>query len=144
MSTSAWRHRSWRKPVSNESGLQCGAHMPGDVPAFKRLIANDEAPTPIRNNCSGKHSAMLAYAKMRGLPLDNYLDFDHPIQQDILASFADMCLLPPNQVQLGIDGCSAPNFAVPLYNAALAFARLADPHDLPNRGLAPVNKSPPP
>jgi L-asparaginase II len=114
----------------NESGLQCGAHMPGDVPAFKRLIANDEAPTPIRNNCSGKHSAMLAYAKMRGLPLDNYLDFDHPIQQDILASFADMCLLPPNQVQPGIDGCSAPNFAVPLYNAALAFARLADPHDL--------------
>jgi L-asparaginase II len=41
-----------------------------------------------------------------------------------------MCLLPPNQVQLGIDGCSAPNFAVPLYNAALAFARLADPYSL--------------
>lgn len=113
-----------------ESGLQCGAHMPGDVSAYKRLIANDESPTPIRNNCSGKHSAMLAHAKMRDLPLENYLGFDHPIQQDILASFADMCLLPPNQVQVGIDGCSAPNFAVPLHNAALAFARLADPHDL--------------
>jgi L-asparaginase II len=113
------------------SYLQCGSHMPGDVSAFKRLIKNDEAPKPVRNNCSGKHSAMLAHAKMRGLPLDTYLDLEHPIQQDILASFADMCLLPPDQVQLGIDGCSAPNFAVPLYNAALAFARLADPHNFP-------------
>ena len=113
-----------------ESALQCGSHMPGNVEAYKRLIKNDEAPTPIRNNCSGKHSAMLAHAKMRNLPLDTYLDSDHTIQRDILASFAEMCLLPPNQIQLGIDGCSAPNFAVPLYNSALAFAKLADPHSL--------------
>jgi len=111
--------------------LQCGAHLPGDAEVYKRLIANEEAPAPIRNNCSGKHSAMLAYAKMRNLPLEDYLDSDHPVQQDILATFAEMCLLPPNQVQLGIDGCSAPNFAVPLTNAALAFARLVDPRDLP-------------
>ena len=113
-----------------EHHLQCGAHMPGDVSAYKRLIKNDEAPTPIRNNCSGKHSAMLAHAKMRDLPLDTYLDNNHPIQQDILASFADMCLIPLNQVEIGIDGCSAPNFAVPLVHSALAFARLCDPHEL--------------
>jgi L-asparaginase II len=114
----------------DESLLLCGSHMPGDVKVFKRLIKLDEAPTPIRNNCSGKHSTMLAHAKMRNLPLDTYLDFDHPIQQDILASFAEMCLLPSNQIQLGTDGCSAPNFAVPLYNSALAFAKLADPCEL--------------
>ena len=114
----------------DENCLQCGSHMPGDGSVYRRLIQNDEMPAPKRNNCSGKHSAMLAHAKMRDLPLDTYLDFDHPVQQDILASFADMCLLPPNQVQLGIDGCSAPNFAVPLYNAALAFARLCDPREL--------------
>jgi L-asparaginase II len=115
----------------DESYLQCGAHMPGDAATFKRLIRNDEAPKPVRNNCSGKHSAMLAYAKMQDLPLDSYLDFSHPIQQEILATFAAMGLLPPDQVKLGIDGCSAPNFAVPLYNAALAFARLCDPRQLP-------------
>ena len=114
----------------DESVLQCGAHMPGNVEAYKRLIKLDEAPTPIRNNCSGKHATMLAHAKMRNLPLDNYLDPDHPIQKDILASFSEMCLLPSNQIQLGIDGCSAPNFAVPLFNAALAFARLTDPQEL--------------
>ena len=119
-----------RKVGIDEGNLQCGIHMPSDVDAFKSLIVNGKQPTPNRNNCSGKHSAMLAYAKMRGLPLGNYLDLEHPIQQDILASFAEMCLLPVKEIGLGTDGCSAPNFAVPLYNAAFAFARLCDPHEL--------------
>lgn len=114
----------------HESDLQCGVHMPGDVAAYKALIKHDERPTPNRNNCSGKHSGMLAHAKMRGLPLENYLDNSHPVQQDILSTFAEMCEYPRDQVELGIDGCSAPNFAVPLCNAALGFARLCDPQDL--------------
>ena len=113
-----------------ESDLQCGIHMPGDAIAYKALIAHGEAPTPNRNNCSGKHTGMLAHAKMRGLPLDTYLEISHPIQQDILTSFAEMCNYPKDKVVFGIDGCSAPNFAVPLYNSALAFARLCDPYDL--------------
>jgi L-asparaginase II len=113
-----------------ESALQCGVHMPGDVDAFKSLIVNNKQPTPNQNNCSGKHTAMLAHAKMRGLPLENYLDINHPIQQDILATFAEMCQIPMKEVELGTDGCSAPNFAVPLYYAALAMARLCDPRQL--------------
>jgi len=113
-----------------ESVLQCGVHMPGDVEAFKSLIINHRQPTQNQNNCSGKHTAMLAHAKMRVLPLENYLDINHPIQQDILASFAEMCLLPVKEIELGTDGCSAPNFAVPLHNAALAMARLCDPREL--------------
>lgn len=120
-----------RKVGINEEHLQCGAHLPGDADAFRSLIVNGQPPTPIRNNCSGKHTAMLAHAKMRGLPLESYLEVEHPIQQDILASFADICLIPSEEVRLGIDGCSAPNFAVPLYNAALGMARLCDPHGLP-------------
>lgn len=119
-----------RKVGIEESHLQCGAHLPGDVAAFKTLILNNELPTPNRNNCSGKHTMMLAYAKLRGLPLENYLDPDHPIQRDILASFSDLCLIPPQEISLGIDGCSAPNFAVPLFNAALGMARLCDPREL--------------
>jgi L-asparaginase II len=114
----------------DESQLQCGVHMPGDVAAFKLLITNNKQPTPNQNNCSGKHTAMLAYAKMRGLPLENYLDIDHPVQQEILATFAEMCQLSVSEIELGTDGCSAPNFAVPLYNAALGMARLCDPRNL--------------
>ena len=119
-----------KKTGIDESQLQCGAHLPDDVPAIKRLIAYDESPSPIRNNCSGKHTMMLAYAKMRGLSLDDYLDPGHLIQQDILASFSDLCMILTSDISLGVDGCSAPNFAVPLFNAALGMARLCDPHAL--------------
>ena len=120
-----------KKVGIEESDLQCGSHLPGDVDELTTMIRNGRHPTPNYNNCSGKHTTMLAHAKMRGLPLENYLDIAHPIQQDILASFAEMCLFPVSEVELGIDGCSAPNFAVPLFHAALGMARLCDPRELP-------------
>ena len=113
-----------------EDNLQCGTHLPGDVDELKALIIHDRKPTINHNNCSGKHTAMLAHAKMRDLTLGNYLDRDHLIQRDILSTFAAMCQLPVEQVELGTDGCSAPNFAVPLFNAALGFARMCDPRGL--------------
>jgi L-asparaginase II len=119
-----------RKARLRESDLQCGVHMPDDAVAYKALIARGEAPTPNRNNCSGKHSGMLAHAAMRGLPLDTYLELSHPVQQDILTAISEMSGFPRDNVQIGIDGCSAPTFAMPLYNAALAFARLCDPSEL--------------
>jgi L-asparaginase II len=115
----------------HESDLQCGAHLPSDVAMLKKVIANNITPTANFNNCSGKHTAMLAHAKMRGLPLETYLERDHPIQQDILSTFADMCGIERDKVELGTDGCSAPNFAVPLLNAALGLSRLCDPETLP-------------
>jgi L-asparaginase II len=120
-----------KKVGVEESQLQCGVHLPGDVQAFQALLLHRGQPTPNRNNCSGKHTAMLACAKMRGLPIENYLEISHPVQQDILAALAEMCMIPENEVELGIDGCSAPNFAVPLERAALAMARLCDPRELP-------------
>ena len=113
-----------------EGDLQCGAHLPGDSAMLKMVIQQNITPTPNFNNCSGKHTAMLAHAKMRGLPLENYLDPGHPIQQDILAAFSEMCGIEKEKVELGVDGCSAPNFAVPLINAALGMARLCDPRAL--------------
>ena len=81
---------------------------------------------------------MLAFAGMRGLSKDDYIDPSHPIQQDILHAFAEMCSLPVEQVGVGVDGCSAPNFAVPLNHAALAFARLCDPF---SGGIAPQSRA---
>jgi L-asparaginase II len=86
-----------------------------------------ERLTPNRHNCSGKHTGMLAFARLKGLPKEDYTNPSHPIQREILQAFAAMCALPPEKVEIGIDGCSAPNFAVPLYNAALGLARLCDP-----------------
>ena len=113
-----------------EDHLQCGAHLPGDAAMLRMVIQQNIKPTPNFNNCSGKHTAMLAHAKMRGLPLENYLAHDHPIQQDILATLSEMCGIEKERIELGIDGCSAPNFAIPLANAALGMARLCDPREL--------------
>ncbi len=113
-----------------ETDLQCGGHLPGDTAILKKVIRQGIVPTANFNNCSGKHTSMLAHAKMRGLPLENYLDTAHPIQQDILATFSEMCGIEKDRIELGIDGCSAPNFAVPLFNAALGMARMCDPREL--------------
>ncbi len=123
-----------------ENDLQCGAHLPGDAATLKKVIEQNITPTPNFNNCSGKHTAMLAYAKMRGLPLENYLDINHPIQQDILAAFSEMCGIDKDKVELGVDGCSAPNFAVPLFNAALGMAHLCDPRTLSESRAAACRK----
>lgn len=110
-----------------ESDLLCGTHYPLHEETARALRQRGEKPTPNRHNCSGKHSGMIAFARFRNLSYDDYINPQHPIQQTIVATFAEMCRLPPEQVQVGTDGCSAPNFAVPLYNAALAYARLCDP-----------------
>jgi L-asparaginase II len=120
-----------------ESDLLCGAHYPYNEPTAEAMKVRGEKPTPYRHNCSGKHTGMLAHAKMRNLPTGDYINFSHPVQESILQAFADMTDVPVEKVELGVDGCSAPNFAVPLYNAALSFARLCDPRQLaPARAAA--------
>ena len=121
-----------KKVSLNESHLQCGVHPPMDKATADRLIAEGLKPPPLRHNCSGKHSGMLAHAVARDLPVENYLDRKHPIQQDILQACAEMCVVAPADIKLGTDGCSAPNFAIPLYNTAFGYARLCDPRELPN------------
>jgi L-asparaginase II len=116
--------------------LQCGTHPPIDADTAKTMLLKGEDITPNRHNCSGKHTGMLAFAQVENQPLENYLDPEHPIQQEILRTFCEMCKLEPEQVALGIDGCSAPNFAIPLRNAALGFARLVDPWELPQKRAA--------
>ncbi len=125
------------KTGARESDLLCGTHPIGHKPTIEAMARRGETVTPNRHNCSGKHTGMVAYARLLGLPYGEkdapYIDPEHPIQKDILAAFASMCGLQPTQVVIGVDGCSAPNFAVPLRNAALGFARLCDPTGLPEK-----------
>ena len=129
--------RIQQKAGVREGQLLCGTHPPYDPATAEALKARGEAPTPNRHNCSGKHTGMLAQAVLHGWPTEDYIAPEHPVQQRILAAFAEMCGLPPEKVHVGVDGCSAPNFAVPLYHAAYAYARLMDPQDVsPRRASA--------
>jgi L-asparaginase II len=105
--------------------LQCGCH----VPMFAELGAwPPPAPGSYderHHNCSGKHSGFLAFCVQHGLPLDSYLDPAHPLQQAVRGAVAEAVGLDPGQLAMGIDGCSAPNYAMPLAHLARGFARLA-------------------
>jgi L-asparaginase II len=118
------------------SDLQCGTH----APRFHELRGEPTPPppySPLAHNCSGKHSGMLAYCVQCGLPKDSYLAYDHPLQQAIRRAVAHFTSTPEAELVAGVDGCSAPNYAVPLDRLALGFARLAARHDDPVYGSAP-------
>lgn len=115
----------------SEAALQCGMHSPYDRETAVRLIREGVPDTPLRNNCSGKHAGMLALAIHLGEPNESYLDPEHPIQRRIRETLGRMADLATDEIQVGVDGCSAPTFAIPLRAAALAFARLMDPGGLP-------------
>jgi len=114
----------------SEGDLRCGTHPPLDRDTAQRLRQAGQEPAPNRHNCSGKHTGMLGQARFHGESIEGYVDPAHPVQRRILAAFAEMCDCEPQAVELGIDGCSVPTFAVPLHAAATAFARLADPSGL--------------
>lgn len=113
-----------------ETDLLCGTHLLTHLATVEAMRDRGETPTPNRHNCSGNHTGMLAYARMRGLPISDYVNPEHPVQKSILETFSEMCGMQSSWVETGIDGCSIPNFAIPLFNAALGFARLCDPRSL--------------
>ncbi|AEB09791.1 asparaginase [Desulfobacca acetoxidans] len=105
--------------------LQCGVHAPSHRPTAQAMAKAGLAPSPLHNNCAGKHTAMLALCVHHGWPLDHYLDPGHPVQQLILHTIAVVTETPADQITVAIDGCGAPVFFVPLRHIALAYARFA-------------------
>jgi L-asparaginase II len=122
----------------SEDALQCGIHMPFNADAAKALKAAGREPTVLHNNCSGKHSGMLAQAVDRGLSTHDYLDPQHPVQVAIRQRLAELGGIASDEIGIGVDGCSAPCFAMSLQAAALAFARLAEAREDGLRRVAHV------
>jgi L-asparaginase II len=116
-----------------ESDLQCGRHMPFNEQETERLLRSNAEITEVYNNCSGKHTAMVAFAKHIGADIGSYLECSHPVQQSILETISAFCEIPREEIAIGIDGCCAPNFAVPLDAMARGFLNLVAPsNDLPD------------
>lgn len=118
------------------AALRCGTHVPYDHETARRLARDGEEPTPLRHNCSGKHTGMLLYAKALGAPLDTYWAADHPVQRAALETVAAVTDLPAERIATAIDNCGVVTFGLPLRALALAYARLADPSGLADAKLA--------
>jgi L-asparaginase II len=113
-----------------ESALQCGSHAPWDEASARRLAKEGREPSVLHHNCSGKHAGMLLQARRLGARLEDYVAPTSPVQQRIRARLAAFAGLPPEQLGVAIDGCSAPAFSLPLSCLATALARFADPEGM--------------
>ena len=111
-----------------DDDLRCPPALPGDEPTARRLIRESSAEggarpeSRVRNNCSGKHAAMLATCIANEWPTETYLDADHPLQVRIRRTVEELAREPVSAV--GVDGCGAPVFALTLGGVARAFRAL--------------------
>ncbi len=102
--------------------LRCGTHPPFNRAAARRLAG--VTITALHNNCSGKHAGMLAGCLAAGFPTADYETPTHPIQTAIADIIATMCGVAVEAMPSGLDGCTVPTWAVPLWKLAVGYARL--------------------
>lgn len=108
-----------------ENALGCGAHAPSDDAAARQLAMAGQAPGALHNNCSGKHAGMLLTALHCGDAIEAYLDPGHAVQVRIKSLIEPLVGRGLGADVTGIDGCSAPNWAMPVADLARAFAAFA-------------------
>ncbi|SDN47297.1 asparaginase [Nocardioides szechwanensis] len=107
----------------DESALQTPPDYPLDDDARAAAIRAGHDKSPIAMNCSGKHAGMLVTCAVNGWDLATYRDPDHPLQQAILATFAELTGEPVTTI--AVDGCGAPLLSTTLVGLARAFRALA-------------------
>ena len=86
--------------------------------------------SPLEHNCSGKHAGMLALCQQRNWPLESYLHRNHPLQQFILTTMAELLNMPADEFIGAHDDCGAPTYLMPLSQMAVLFAKLASGDNL--------------
>ncbi|MDT4899030.1 MAG: hypothetical protein QOH25_4107 [Acidobacteriota bacterium] len=116
-----------RKIGLEMSALKCGVHEPYSAEAARALRERGEQPTVLHNNCSGKHTGMLALALHLDAPTETYDEPSNPVQLNIVRSISKFSGVPVEDVAVGIDGCGVPTFGVTVRAMALMYARLVAP-----------------
>ena len=112
------------------AALGCGVQEPLDGAAARQLVRAGRKATQLNHNCSGKHAAMLATARHHAEAIDAYWLPTHPVQLRIHHTLEAISGQDLTTDACGIDGCSVPNWAMPLTRLATAFARFVSGEDL--------------
>lgn len=100
---------------------------PANREAFHEAIRLGQPPRKAWHNCSGKHAGAMMLQKEAAGSVAGYWKKDSPAQQKILRVIAEMAEVEAASIPIGVDGCGVPVFAVPLYNMALSYLKLACP-----------------
>ena len=108
-----------------EGDLACGPHDPSSQRGAKIVRESGGRPTRLHNNCSGKHSAMLAMAHQKGWPTRGYERREHNVQRAILHEVSLWTGVPCGQITQAVDGCGVVVFGMTLERMARAYSRFA-------------------
>ena len=130
----------WLEKIGcTENDLACGAH-PSRVEAVNEaMIRAGEKPTRIFNNCSGKHSGFLTVCRHWDVATSGYEIHDHPLQVAIAKALGELARIK-GELPFGIDGCTAPAFALPTSAFARVLAQYADPSSQPPQRAAAMKR----
>jgi L-asparaginase II len=120
-----------------EDDLACPPDFPLHVPSMRDAAE----PRRVMMNCSGKHTAMLTTCVRAGWPTAGYEAPDHPLQQTIATTVAELTDEPI--AHTAVDGCGAPLFAFSLTGLARAFGRLAQATEGPLSAVASAMRTHP-
>ena len=125
------RIAAWQGRIGcSVADLACGPHRPIHEPTANAMIVKGEKWTALHNNCSGKHTGFMTLARGLGAHVAGYQEIEHPVQRAVERTLKEMAGLS-GPLPHGIDGCTVPNFALPLAALARAVAAFADPAALP-------------
>ncbi|MEN6315930.1 MAG: asparaginase [Clostridiaceae bacterium] len=114
----------------SENDLIMQPTYPAVAALHDEMIRKNLPPRKALHNCSGKHiGAMLLSEYLTG-DHKNYWQPDSAAQKRIRETIAYLSEYPIDQIQIGIDGCGVPVFAVPLKNIALSYLKLACPDQI--------------
>lgn len=108
-----------------EGDLACGPHEPLSARGSKLWRESGQPLKRIHNNCSGKHAAMLALAKVQGWSIEGYERMNHPVQRACVAEVSSWTGVLFDDMPLAVDGCGATVMALPIDRMAIAYARWA-------------------
>ena len=105
--------------------LRCGCHVPGLFTLLDKAPPEGLVYDERHHNCSGKHAGFVAMCVQQGWPVQDYTELAHPLQRAVRSAVARAVGMQQEDMPMGIDGCSAPNYAMPLARLAHGYARLA-------------------
>lgn len=120
----AWVRRILAAAGLSESDLDNTPGMPLDPGARRTITREGGGPDRLHHNCSGKHAAMLATARVNGWPTRGYRSPDHPVQRAIQQRLRDLSGDRVAAELTTVDGCGAALFAVSVGGLARAFLAL--------------------
>lgn len=108
----------------SEADFECGSHWAFQQESLIHQARTMDQPTPLYNNCSGKHAGFLCACAHSGTRLKGYIGYDHPLQQEIRGVMESLTGAVLGEDNCGIDGCAIPTYAVPLKGLAHGFAKM--------------------